>query len=81
MNITDDSEFETHDIYLAAYLSEAGCELKRRRKQGTRVHFAFTNVTGSVKELREAFFSGKGMVSAAKYADAIRKFKEMCYLD
>lgn len=75
----DDSEFETHDIYLAAYLDVAGCEMTKRRRQGARVHFTFANVGGDIRTLREAFFSGKAMVSASKYADLVRKYKEMCH--
>lgn len=74
-----DEEYETHDIYLAAYLKLAGCEQRRRRKQGHRYFFVFSNPGGSIKDLREAYFSGSGVVSASKYADEIRRFKELCF--
>ena len=69
--------FECHNIYLAAYLSECGCELSGRRKQGHRVFFQFKNIAGSVQTLREDYFSGKGKVTACKFADAIMKMKEL----
>lgn len=77
----DDDAYETHDIYLAAYLSEAGCEYIGRRKQSHRVFFKFTNVGGSISSLREDFFSGKAKVVANKYAAAVRTYKELCYFD
>ena len=75
----DEAEYETHDIYLAAFLSEAGCEFQGRRKQGHRVYFKFTNVGGSISTLREDYFSGRSKVVACKFADSVRKYKEMCF--
>lgn len=74
-----EEEFETSDIYLAAYLRLSGCKLERRRKQGTRVLFVFTNPGGSVKEMREAYFSGAAQVGANKFAQEIKNFKELCF--
>ena len=81
MTMTQEETYETHDIYLAAYLSEAGCDFKGRRKQGHRVYFNFSNVGGSMAVMREDFFCGKAKVVASKYADAIRKFKERCFFE
>jgi len=74
-----DNEFETHDIYLAAYLQVAGCTLIRRRKQANRVYFVFANPAGSIKDLREAFFSGQAKVSAHQYSTAIVSMKQLCF--
>lgn len=74
-----EEEFETSDIYLAAFLRLSGCTLVRRRKQGSRVLFIFTNPGGSVKDLREAYFMGSANVSASKFATEIKNFKELCY--
>lgn len=74
-----EEEFETSDIYLAAYLRMSGCKLLRRRKSGSRVFFIFTNPAGSIKDLREAFFKGDGQVPANKYAQEIKDFKELCF--
>jgi hypothetical protein len=79
--MAQEDQHECHDIYLAAYLSEAGCELKGRRKQGHRVFFIFTNVGGSIEGLREDFYSGRGKVVACRYAGAVKKFKELCHID
>ncbi|MGH9920830.1 MAG: hypothetical protein ACRD6W_18420 [Nitrososphaerales archaeon] len=75
----EDNELETHDIYLAAYLKLAACPLKNRRKQGPRVFFIFTNPGGSIRELREAFYSGKAVVKAHDYAQAIVAMKQLCF--
>ncbi len=77
----EEVEYETHDIYLAAYLSEAGCEYRGRRKQAHRVFFKFANVGGSISSLREDFFSGKAKVVACKFSDSVKKFKELCFMD
>jgi hypothetical protein len=74
-----DNELETHDIYLAAYLNLAGCSLKKRRRQGPRVYFVFTNPAGSIGELREAFYSGKAVVKAHAYSQAIIAQKQLCF--
>jgi hypothetical protein len=75
----DSIEFETHDIYLAAYLKISGCEMLRRRRQGQRVYFIFTNPGGSISEMRTAYFSGKGKVTANVYAQEIMNFKNLCF--
>ncbi len=79
--MSQEETYETHDIYLAAYLSQASCELKGRRKQGHRVFFIFTNVGGSIQSLREDYYSGRGKVVACKYSAAVREYKEMCYIE
>ena len=72
-------EFETHDIYLAAYLMISGCKMVRRRKQGNRVYFVFVNPAGSIKDLREAYFSGQSKVAAHQYSQTIIAVKNLCY--
>jgi hypothetical protein len=80
MNSLDiEQEFETHDIYLAAYLKISGCEMVRRRRQGPRVYFVFRNLAGSVMEMREAYYSGKGQVAANTFAQEIMNMKQLCF--
>lgn len=76
---TEDKEFETHDIYLAAFFKVCSCKLLRRRKQANRVYFVYTNPAGSIRDLREAFFSGEAKVSAQQYAAAIVSIKQLCF--
>jgi hypothetical protein len=72
-------EFETHDIYLAAYFKISGCKMLKRYKQGARWIFVFANPAGSMKDLRVAYYAGKGMVSAKQYADEIINMKQLCF--
>lgn len=72
-------EFETDDIYLAAYFMVSGCELERRRTVGQKVIFIFTNSGGSIKELRESYYSGKASVKAHQYSTAIVSAKKLCF--
>ncbi len=74
-----DEEYETHDIYLAAYFCICSCKYIRKYKQGPRVHFVFSNPAGSMKELREAYYSDKGLVPAKKFADEVSRFKHLCF--
>lgn len=74
-----EEELETHDIYLAAYLKMAACEMKNRRRQGPRVYFVFTNVGGSLKSLREDFYSGKAVGKLHEYSQAIIAMKQLCF--
>lgn len=77
--MNEDLEYETHDIYLAAYFMVCGCTLARQRRQGPRVYFIFTNPAGSMKELREAYYSNKGNVKAHMYAQQVIAMKQLCY--
>jgi NADH:ubiquinone oxidoreductase subunit D len=74
-----DQTYETHDIYLAAYFAIAGCTYLRKRKAGSRVHFVFTNVGGTMQQMREAFYSGQAKVVANQYAQQIQHFKQLCF--
>jgi hypothetical protein len=72
-------ELETHDIYLAAYFKMAKCTLKNRRRQGPRVYFVFTNIGGSLKDLREDFYSGKAIGSLHEYSQHLIAVKQLCF--
>jgi len=77
----EQEEHETHEIYLAAYLNLSGCTYLRKYRQGSRVFFVFTNPGGSIKDLKEAFYSDRGLVPAKKYADEVVRFKQLCFLE
>lgn len=72
-------EYETDDIYLSAYLQIAGCVMERRKKVGNKVVFVFTNPAGSIKDLREAYYSNKAMVRANQFAQQVRDMKQLCF--
>lgn len=73
----NDSEYETSDLNLAAYLAMAGCTMVRKRMEGRRAFFLFQNPGGSMKGMRDAYFSGQGKVSAYQYAQHVKAYKEM----
>lgn len=72
-------EYETHDIYLAAYLILAGCTLKRERKVNARKYFIFINPAGSIADLRSAYYSGTALVKAHDYAQKVIAMKNLCF--
>jgi hypothetical protein len=74
-----ESEYETPDIYLAAYFDVAGCTMKRKRNEGKRVFFVFENVAGSMKSMRDDFYSGRAKVIAHQFSERIKAYKEMCF--
>lgn len=73
----DLKEFETHDIYLAAFLDLSGCTLVRQRKQGQRKYFIFSNPAGPIKDLREAFFAAKVMMRPHEFCQKIIAYKQL----
>jgi len=81
-NLQSQEEYETHDIYLAAYLKCCGCQYigRRQDRNGRRWWFKFSNPVG-FSDLREAYYSGKGMVSAKVFGDQIQAMKELCFVD
>lgn len=79
MTTMDSAELETHDIYLAAYLSIAGCNLKRRYKVGPRVFFVFVNPAGPISDLRQSYYAGNAMVKAHDFAQKIVGMKNLCF--
>lgn len=76
---TDPSEYETHDIYLAAYFKVAGCVLVRRYQEGRRWYFVFSNIASDVRELREDYFSGRAQVVAKDFAKEVQDMKQLCF--
>jgi hypothetical protein len=80
MSVLDDSEMESDDIYLSAFFLLSGCVLVRKRRSGpTKIYFVFSNPAGSIKELRQAFFSGKAIVKAHDYSQKIIAMKELLH--
>lgn len=75
----DPTEYETDDIYLAAYFMVASCTLKDRRKRGNKVLFVFTNPAGSMQEVRQAYYSGTASVKPHEYAQRLIACKSLCF--
>ena len=77
--MTEPEEFETHDIYLAAYLTLAGCTMKRERRVGQRKYFVFTNIATPISELRHGYYTGTATVKAHDFAQKIVAMKNLCF--
>jgi hypothetical protein len=79
-NLQNPEEYETHDIYLAAYFKYSGCRYigRRQDRNGRRWWFRFSNPTG-FSDLREAYFSGEAKVEAKAFVDEIQTMKELCF--
>lgn len=75
----DPNQFETDDIYLAAYFMVASCQLVCRRKIGNKVIFVFENHAGSMADIREAYYSGKAQVKPHEYAQKLIACKNLCF--
>lgn len=75
----DPDEYETDDIYLAAFFMLASCTLVCRRKIGNKVIFVFTNPAGSMSEMRESYYSGKAQVKPHDYAQKLIACKNLCF--
>ncbi len=73
------NEYETDDIYLAAYFKICGCVMEKRRKVGNKVLFVFTNTAGSIRELRESYYSGKAKVDPHTFQQSIIAYKKLCH--
>lgn len=74
-------EYETSDIYLAAFFILAGCKMERERRVGARKYLIFTNPAGSISELRQAYYTGSAKVSAHDYAQKIIGMKHLVNSD
>jgi hypothetical protein len=74
-----DLEFETNDIYYAAYLMVSGCSLAGQRRQGSRVYFKFKNPIGSFRELKNAYYTGTARVNPHEYSQKLIACKALLF--
>ena len=77
---TNDSRYETTDLYFAAYLQVAGATMESTAKHGTRVSFVFSSDVVNIKELRSAWYNHTGKVPALAYANTIKNLKHLCHM-
>lgn len=73
-----EKEYKTCDLYFAAYLQAAGCEMRRTSKDGSRLFFVFID-NGNVDLLKIDYFGRKGKVVALDYADRIQSLKALVH--
>lgn len=76
-----DGTYATTDLYYAAYLQCAGTPMLRTdRSDSGRLTFIFDSTVVNVDELKTAWFSGRGKVSAQNYASSIKNLKHLCHM-
>ncbi len=74
-------QFETSDLYFAAYLQVVGTPMLRHERSGTgRVTFVFDTSVVQIDALKTAWFSQQGKVAAMPYANAIKSLKSLCHM-
>lgn len=79
-------ETSTSDIYLASHIWASGYkkyttgkeEDKRRGK--IRTVFKFEMTPEQFQELKESYANGTGKVSSQDFVNALRNFKNICFL-
>lgn len=71
-------DYRTSDLYLAAYLKADGLSFEGTQRVSGRVYFIF-EYTQNVRDMKNAFFSREGLVSALDYADELRALKSLCH--
>lgn len=73
-----EEHYETNDLYYAAFLKSAGCNLVDFRNQSGKITFVFEN-TPRIKDLMLDYSNRKAQISALDYADNIRNLKSICW--
>ena len=77
---SNDSEYHTCDLYLAAFFVSAGCKMinQFRDKQSKRVYFVFEK-NPILKDLKLNYFSRKAKIDALTFADNVKSLKSLCH--
>jgi len=69
-------EYETRNLYFAAFLVVCGCKYLRTEWRGDYAVFLFEDMPRSVsRELRDSFFRDEGQVKALSYSQALKDLK------
>ncbi len=72
-------DYETDDIYLAAYFMVSGCTYKGKKINGKKVIFIFENIGGSIKTLKSDYYSGVCKVKPYDYAQQVIAMKQLLF--
>lgn len=79
--LSAENTFSTTDLYLAAYLQCVGAQMLHPNKSSTgRLTFVFDTSIVNIEELKLAWASNQGKVSAHLYADSIKNLKHLCHM-
>ena len=69
---------KTCDLYLAAFFTSAGCQIKETTRDARKVYFLFDNIV-LVDKLKVDYFTRNAKVDALTYADNIKSLKSLCH--
>lgn len=79
-----DGNFETPDLYFAAFLKTAKVTMKSPRwldDRRSRCHFVFDDDgKGTIQRLQLEWINDSGKVAGRAYADNIKALKALCHL-
>jgi hypothetical protein len=72
-------QYKTTDLYFAAYLSVAGCQLLRTEKANNKTTFVLDTSLANFDSLRNGWYSSQGKVAALPYATTLKNLKAACH--
>jgi len=72
-------DFRTSDLYFAAYLKATEVTFVEAARSGSKVYFVFEH-PGDIRDRKNAYFSGRGEVSALALTNEVRNLKRLCHL-
>ena len=73
-----EKKYETCDLYFAAFLQSAGCEMTKTKKDKGRFFFVFQDL-GGIAQLRNEYFGRRSKVDALSYADRVQSLKSLLH--
>ena len=74
--LTEDG-YKTCDLYFAAFLSSAGCNIEKTSRDDRRVFFYFEE-NAIVEKLKSDYYLRQAKIDALTYADNIKSLKSLC---
>lgn len=75
-----DLEYQTCDLYLAAFFVSAGCKMVNqfRDKGSKRVYFVFEK-NDIITDLRLKYFKRDAKIDALTFGDNVKSLKSLCH--
>lgn len=77
-NKLQEKQYETCDLYFAAFLQCAGCDMVKTRKEKSKFFFIFQDL-GGISHLRNEYFGRRSKVDALSYADRVQSLKSLLH--
>lgn len=68
---------KTCDLYLAAFFTTAGCQIKETTRDARKVYFFFED-NEILEKLKVSYFTRNAKVDALSFADNIKSLKSLC---